>query len=57
MTTLRGSLIGARIARKADLSEVIESALRNSLLSLLEADTGISIKQSNPLQVKEHQSR
>ena len=37
MTTLRGSLIGARIARKADLSEVIESALRNSLLSLLEA--------------------
>ena len=43
MTTLRGSLIGARIARKADLSEVIESALRNSLLSccwrrLLEPD-------------------
>ena len=37
MTTLRGSIIGARIARKADLSEVIENALRNSLLSLLEA--------------------
>ena len=37
MTSLRGSLIGARIARKADLTEVIESALRNSLLSLLEA--------------------
>jgi len=37
MTTLRGSLIGARIARKADLSEIIETALRNSLLSLLEA--------------------
>ena len=26
MTTLRGSLIGARIARKADLSEIIETA-------------------------------
>ena len=37
MTTLRGSIIGARIARKADLSEVIEKALRNALLSLLEA--------------------
>ena len=37
MTTLRGSIIGARIARKADLSEVIENALRNALLSLLEA--------------------
>ena len=37
MTTLRGSIIGARIARQADLSEVIENALRNSLLSLLEA--------------------
>ena len=37
MTTLRGSLIGARINRKADLSEVIEKALRDSLRSLLEA--------------------
>ena len=37
MATLRGSIIGARIARKADLSEVIESALRNALLSLLQA--------------------
>jgi len=37
MTTLRGSLIGARLNRKADLSEVIEKALRSSLLSLLQA--------------------
>jgi fused signal recognition particle receptor len=37
MTTLRGSLIGARLNRKADLSEVIEKALRASLLSLLQA--------------------
>ncbi len=37
MTTLRGSLIGARIDRKADLGEVIEKALRNSLHSLLQA--------------------
>ena len=37
MTTLRGSLIGARLNRKADLNEVIEKALRDSLLSLLHA--------------------
>jgi len=37
MTTLRGSLIGARLNRKADLNEVIEKALRASLLSLLQA--------------------
>jgi len=37
MTTLRGSLIGARLNRKADLNEVIEKALRDSLLSLLQA--------------------
>ena len=37
MATLRGSLIGARLNRKADLSEVIEKALRASLLSLLQA--------------------
>ena len=37
MATLRGSLIGARLNRKADLSEVIEKALRASLLSLLHA--------------------
>ena len=37
MGTLRGSLIGARLNRKADLSEVIEKALRASLLSLLQA--------------------
>jgi len=37
MTTLRGSLIGARLNRKADLNEVIERALRASLLSLLQA--------------------
>ena len=37
MTTLRASIIGARINRKADLSEVIDQALRNALLTLLEA--------------------
>ncbi len=37
MTTLRGSLIGARLNRKVDLNEVIERALRASLLSLLQA--------------------
>ncbi len=37
MATLRASIIGARINRKADLSEVIDQALRNSLLKLLEA--------------------
>ncbi|MDP6886393.1 MAG: signal recognition particle-docking protein FtsY [Candidatus Thalassarchaeaceae archaeon] len=37
MATLRGSLIGARLNRKADLNEVIERALRASLLSLLQA--------------------
>jgi len=37
MTALRGTLIGARIDRKADLSKVIDEALRNALLTLLEA--------------------
>ncbi len=37
MNALRASIIGARINRKADLSEVIDQALRNALLKLLEA--------------------
>tara|TARA_Y100001934_G_C12371845_1_gene786804 strand:- start:1300 stop:2589 length:1290 start_codon:yes stop_codon:yes gene_type:complete len=37
MTALRGTIIGARINRKADLTKVIDESLRNALLTLLEA--------------------
>ncbi len=37
MTALRGSLIGARIGRKAELADVIDEALRKVLLDLLES--------------------
>ena len=37
MTALRGSLIGARIGRKAELADVIDEALRKALLDLLES--------------------